>query len=104
MPAHKQAVAAADKARATLAAAERQLEVIDTQKQAAQAALAEAVAGREIAALNLSYTELRAPIDGVVGNRSAHAGASRASVPSSCPWCRRGASGSMPISRRASSP
>ncbi len=73
--AHKQAVAAADKARATLAAAERQLEVIDTQKQAAQAALAEAVAGREIAALNLSYTELRAPIDGVVGNRSAHAGA-----------------------------
>ncbi len=72
---HKQAVAAADQARATLAAAERQLEVIDAQKQAARAALAEAAAGRKIAELNLGDTELRAPIDGVVGNRSARAGA-----------------------------
>ncbi len=102
--AHKQAVAAADKARATLAAAERQLEVIDTQKQAAQAALAEAVAGREIAALNLSYTELRAPIDGVVGNRSAHAGAFASVGAQLMSLVPARASGSMPISRRASSP
>jgi membrane fusion protein, multidrug efflux system len=67
--------AAADQARATLAAAERELEVIDTRKLEARAALAEAEAGREIAELNLSYTELRAPIDGIVGNRSARAGA-----------------------------
>ena len=33
------------------------------------------VAGREIAELNLGYTEIRAPIDGTVGNRSARAGA-----------------------------
>ena len=30
---------------------------------------------RNQAELNLSYTELRSPIDGTVGNRSAHAGA-----------------------------
>ncbi len=50
----KRAVAAADKARA---------------------ALAEAQAGRESAELNLGYTEIRAPIDGTVGNRSARPGA-----------------------------
>jgi membrane fusion protein (multidrug efflux system) len=72
---HKQALAAADKARAALAAAERELTVIDTRKQQAQAALAEASAGREMAALNLGYTEFRAPIDGTVGDRSARVGA-----------------------------
>ena len=72
---HKQALAAADRARATLTAAARQLAVIDTQKQQAQAALAEAQAGRRIAELNLSYTEIRAPIDGAVGDRSARVGA-----------------------------
>jgi membrane fusion protein (multidrug efflux system) len=49
--------------------------VIDTQKQQVEAALAEAVAGRDLAQLNLSYTELRAPIDGTVGNRSGRVGA-----------------------------
>jgi membrane fusion protein, multidrug efflux system len=33
------------------------------------------MAERDLATLNLAYTELRAPIDGVVGNRSARAGA-----------------------------
>jgi len=72
---HKKAVAAADKTRAALDAAESELAVIDTQKQQVRAALAEAVAGRDIAELNLGYTEIRAPIDGTVGNRSARAGA-----------------------------
>jgi membrane fusion protein (multidrug efflux system) len=72
---HKQALAAADKARAALAAAGRELTVIDTRKQQVQAALAEATAGQEMAELNLSYTELRAPIDGTVGDRSARVGA-----------------------------
>ena len=49
--------------------------MIDTQTRQAQAALAAAIADRETAQLNLSYTELRAPIDGTVGNRSARAGA-----------------------------
>jgi membrane fusion protein (multidrug efflux system) len=72
---HKKAVAAADKTRAALDAAESELAVIDTQKQQVRAALAEAVAGRDIAGLNVGYTEIRAPIDGTVGNRSARAGA-----------------------------
>jgi membrane fusion protein (multidrug efflux system) len=71
----KQAIANQQKAQAGLAAAERQLDVIDTQRQQAIAALAEAVADRDIATLNLGYTELRAPIDGIVGNRHARDGA-----------------------------
>jgi membrane fusion protein (multidrug efflux system) len=72
---YKEALATGQKAHAALAAAQRQLDVIGTQKQQAQAALAQAVADRELARLNLSYTELRAPMDGVVGNRSAQTGA-----------------------------
>jgi membrane fusion protein (multidrug efflux system) len=58
-----------------LDAAERQIDVIDTQKRQTEAALAAAVADRDTARLNLSYTVLRAPIDGTVGNRSARLGA-----------------------------
>jgi membrane fusion protein, multidrug efflux system len=72
---YKEAVAAGEKSRATLTAAQRQLAVIATQKQQAQAALDAAIAERDLAQLNLSYTELRAPLDGVVGNRSAQVGA-----------------------------
>ena len=61
--------------RPALAAAPRRLDVTDTPKQQARAALDEAIAERDLARLNLGYTELRAPIDGVVGNRSARAGA-----------------------------
>jgi multidrug efflux pump subunit AcrA (membrane-fusion protein) len=56
-------------------AAQRRLEVIDTEKQEVRAALAQAVADRDLAQLNLGFTELRAPIDGMVGNRSARTGA-----------------------------
>ena len=103
---YKKALAAdADRARAALEAAQRQLDVIDTQKQQTEAALAEADAERDLAQLNLGYTELRAPIDGTVGNRSARAGAYRhGRRPAHRRSCRRTASGSMPTSRRASSP
>ena len=63
------------RAQATLLATQRQLDVIATQKQQARAALMQAQADRDIAQLNLSYTELRAPVDGVVGNRKARVGA-----------------------------
>jgi membrane fusion protein (multidrug efflux system) len=63
------------KARAALDAAQRQLDVIDTQKQQTQAALDQATAERDLARLNLGWTEIRSPIDGVVGNRSARVGA-----------------------------
>ncbi|MGY2047729.1 HlyD family secretion protein [Methylobacterium sp. JK268] len=71
---HKKADAAVEKARATLDAAERRIAVIDTQARQAQAAREQAVAERDIARLNLGYTELRAPVDGVIGNRSARTG------------------------------
>jgi membrane fusion protein (multidrug efflux system) len=72
---YKQALAGDNKSAAQLQAAERELDVIATRKQQATAALAQAVAMREVAALNLGYTELRAPIDGVIGNRRARNGA-----------------------------
>jgi membrane fusion protein (multidrug efflux system) len=72
---YKESLAQQQRSRATLEAARRQLTVIDTQKRQTEAALAEAIAGAELARLNLGYTELRAPIDGVVGNRSARTGA-----------------------------
>ena len=72
---YKKAQAADRKSHAALEAAERRIEVIDTQRQEAQASLDEATAARDIARLNLGYTEIRAPIDGVVGNRSARLGA-----------------------------
>jgi membrane fusion protein, multidrug efflux system len=72
---YQKARAADARARAALEAAQRRLDVIDTQKQQTQAALAGAIADRDTAQLNLGYTELRAPIDGTVGNRSARPGA-----------------------------
>ncbi len=72
---HKIARANDARARAELLAAQRQLDVIATQKQQANAALEEARAEREMARLNVGYTEIRAPIDGYVGNRRARAGA-----------------------------
>jgi len=72
---YEKAQAADGKARAALDAAERSLDVIDAEKQQTQAALDQAAADRDIARLNLGYTEIRTPIDGVVGNRSARAGA-----------------------------
>ncbi|HTI73114.1 MAG TPA: HlyD family secretion protein [Candidatus Limnocylindria bacterium] len=72
---YKQALAATKSSGATLSVAQRQLEVIGAQKQQTQASLEQSLADRELARLNLSYTELRAPIDATVGNRSAQVGA-----------------------------
>lgn len=72
---YKQSLANGEKAKAGVVAAQRQLDVIATQKQQAQAALAQAIAERDMARLNLSYTELRAPVDGTIGNRRARVGA-----------------------------
>ncbi|HWE73663.1 MAG TPA: HlyD family secretion protein [Stellaceae bacterium] len=66
--------AGTQQARAAFEAAQRQLDVIASEKRQAEAALAGAMADRDTAKLNLSYTELRAPIDGTIGNRSARIG------------------------------
>ncbi|MGB6440542.1 MAG: HlyD family secretion protein [Methyloceanibacter sp.] len=72
---YKKAVAAEHKAQAALQAAQRQLDVIDTEKRQTEAALEQAKAERDLASLNLGYTEIRSPIDGVIGNRGARVGA-----------------------------
>jgi membrane fusion protein (multidrug efflux system) len=72
---YQQAQASARKARAVLAAAQRELDVLASRRQQAEAALQQAQAELELAQLNLAYTEVRAPLDGVVGNRRARAGA-----------------------------
>jgi len=68
------AAAATQRASAAVQAAQRQLEVIGTQKRQVEAALLQARAEAELARLNVAYTELRAPVDGVVGNRRARVG------------------------------
>jgi membrane fusion protein (multidrug efflux system) len=72
--AFKTAQAGTQQARAAFDAAQRQLDVIASEKRQVDAALAGAIADRDTAKLNLGYTELRAPIDGTIGNRSARAG------------------------------
>ncbi len=71
----KTAQANSARAQAQLLAAQRQVQVIETQKQQARAALQQANADLDLANLNLGYTELRAPVDGVIGNRRARVGA-----------------------------
>ena len=62
-------------ARAGLAAARQQLTVLEAEIAEARAGVAEAKADLETARLDLGYTEIRSPIDGYVGNRSAQVGA-----------------------------
>jgi membrane fusion protein, multidrug efflux system len=71
----KTAQANTAKAQASMLATQRQIAVIDTQKLQAKAALKQAKAERDMAQLNVGYTELRAPVDGVIGNRRARVGA-----------------------------
>jgi membrane fusion protein, multidrug efflux system len=72
---YEEALAQAQRSRAAVEAAERELSVIDTRQQQTEAALAEAGAGAQIARLNLGDTEIRSPIAGEVGNRNARTGA-----------------------------
>jgi membrane fusion protein (multidrug efflux system) len=70
----EQGQAALDGAEASLAAARRQLDVLKAQISAAEAAVRADEARLEQAKLNLSYTQVRAPIDGMVGERSVQVG------------------------------
>jgi membrane fusion protein (multidrug efflux system) len=69
-----QDIAGAAKTRAALAAETARLGVIETQKTQALASLAAAQANRDVAVLDEQYTQIRAPFDGVVGDRAAHVG------------------------------
>ncbi len=69
------AQSSADAARATLTGASQQLSVIAADIDQARADVAQAEADLKTAKLNLGYTEIRAPIDGYVGNRAVRVGA-----------------------------
>ena len=71
---YRTALADTEHAQAGLSAAQRQIEVIASQKRQAEAALMQAKAERDAAQLLVGYTEVRAPVDGVVGNRRARLG------------------------------
>ncbi|HYB08362.1 MAG TPA: HlyD family secretion protein [Alphaproteobacteria bacterium] len=71
----QEARSAVASAQAGLEAARQQLKVIDAQVAEANAAVAQAQSDLRTAELNLSYTEIRSPIDGYVGNRAAQVGA-----------------------------
>lgn len=60
---------------AALAATQQNLEVLRTQRDKAAGALERAEAALDQAQLNLSYTEIRAPVAGKIGRRSARVGA-----------------------------
>ncbi|WP_321937379.1 HlyD family secretion protein [Paraburkholderia sp. J8-2] len=60
---------------AVLTATEQNLDVLRTERDKAAGALEHTEAVLEQAKLNLSYTEIRAPVDGKVGRRSARVGA-----------------------------
>ena len=64
-----------DRDRAALSAAEEQLDILRAGRDKALGALARAQAALDQARLNLSYTEIHAPIDGMVGQRSIRVGA-----------------------------
>jgi len=66
--------ASLDSAEASLDAARRQVDVLKAQKSAAEAVVKADEAQLEQARLNLSYTQIRAPIDGMVGERSVQVG------------------------------
>jgi membrane fusion protein (multidrug efflux system) len=70
----QQGQASLDGAEASLDAARRQLDVLKAQRTAAEAAVKADEAQLEQARLNLSYTQIRAPIDGMVGERSVQVG------------------------------
>jgi membrane fusion protein (multidrug efflux system) len=73
--ADRQAQAAVAAAVASVMAAKQKLAVLDTETAQTQADLAQAEADLNTAQLDLGYTEIRAPIDGYVGDRGAQIGA-----------------------------
>jgi membrane fusion protein (multidrug efflux system) len=68
------ASADADKSRATLVASQQQLAVVDQTRAALLATLSKANAALALAHQNLVHTVIRAPVDGVVGDRQVQVG------------------------------
>jgi membrane fusion protein, multidrug efflux system len=71
---HAQLAAQFEQSRAQHSAAARQLDVLAAQQAQAEAAVAAQKASLQIAQLNLSYTRILAPQDGVIGQRQVKPG------------------------------
>jgi membrane fusion protein, multidrug efflux system len=71
---HAQLAAQLDQVRAQHSAAARQLDVLSAQQAQAEASVAAQKASLQIAQLNLSYTRIVAPQDGVIGQRQVKPG------------------------------
>jgi membrane fusion protein (multidrug efflux system) len=70
----RQAKSALAASKAAYAAAKQQLLVLDADIDQAAAAVSSAKADVRMAELNISYTEIRSPIEGFIGNRAAQVG------------------------------
>ncbi len=78
---HRKALAATESASARRRAESDKLSVLEAQKLEAKAMLQQAEAARRLASIALKHTVVRAPVDGVVGNRQVRVG--RYAVPGS---------------------
>jgi membrane fusion protein, multidrug efflux system len=74
LAANRQAQSAVLSSKAGLEAARQQLSVLETEIIEARAEVAQAQSDLQTARLNLGYTEIRAPVDGYIGNRAARVG------------------------------
>src|SRR6266403_411296 len=72
--AQAQVAAALASAQATLKLAQRQVEALRAQRKSAVASLGQAEAQRDQAKLNLSYTKILAPVDGMIAQRGVQVG------------------------------
>jgi membrane fusion protein (multidrug efflux system) len=72
--ARSRAEAGVSAASATIDAQQQKIVVLDTQREAAVAAVAQARAARDLAQIDLDSTVVRAPVAGVVGNRQVRIG------------------------------
>ena len=68
------ATAAVASARAALAAERQRLDVLQSERVLAEAQVEEARAARTVAEVDLAHTVIRAPVDGVIGNRGVQVG------------------------------
>lgn len=69
-----QANASVSGAKAAIQAQRRKLDVLAAQRDAALAALSQAVAARTLAQIDLDNTTVRAPVNGIIGNRQVRVG------------------------------
>ncbi len=72
--ARSRAEASVSAASATLEAQQQRVAVLAAQREAAAAAVAQAEAARDLAQIDLDSTVVRAPVDGVIGNRQVRIG------------------------------